>query len=310
MTQLFRTAPVPAPQSELGPLAGLVGKWVGRGFNLMFLPDFDKTAPSTGPQMFRVLLNTTQETLQISPIGSPVPNRGSEVFGSSPLQGQNDINIFGVQYLQSISDANTHEPLHVEPGFWLNVPGTQIPASGSSIVRQGSIPHGTSILLQGSAYLAPGNKPAFDVTTPITTPVFKPQNPSQTNPMTGLGYLEPLTLAKLPAPYTDSPFAKQILDNPNIILQNDIAPVLADITSTTVLNVNSGESAGLLNIPFLQNSVNNNAAATSCSAIFWIETVTPKTGKPYRVLQYTQTVMLNFIGVDWPHVSVATLYAQ
>jgi len=44
------------------------------------------------------------------------------------------------------------------------------------------------------------------------------------------------------------------------------------------------------------------------SAIFWIETVTPPDGEhEFLQLQYTQTVLLNFNGLSWPHVSVATL---
>jgi hypothetical protein len=27
-------------------------------------------------------------------------------------------------------------------------------------------------------------------------------------------------------------------------------------------------------------------------------------------LQYTQTVILNFLGINWPHISVATLLKQ
>ena len=56
------------------------------------------------------------------------PNRGSEVKGSNPLTGQNDIDLIGLRYLQTISDLNTGDPLHVEPGFWLHVPATQMPA--------------------------------------------------------------------------------------------------------------------------------------------------------------------------------------
>ena len=29
--------------------------------------------------------------------------------------------------------------------------------------------------------------------------------------------------------------------------------------------------------------------------------------KPFMQLQYTQTVTLNFLDIDWPHISVATL---
>ena len=42
------------PQSEfkdnLGPLAELAGTWVGNGFNVMSVPDFDSKAPSMRPE--------------------------------------------------------------------------------------------------------------------------------------------------------------------------------------------------------------------------------------------------------------------
>ena len=79
--------------------------------------------------------------LEFSQIGGNVPNRGST--------GQQDINIFGLTYLQRVSDAVTNGALHIEPGLWLFVPETAVPKQGPTVVRQGSIPHGTSIMAQG-----------------------------------------------------------------------------------------------------------------------------------------------------------------
>lgn len=294
---LFRAGgSVAAQAQDLGNLAELVGRWQGSGFNMMFLPDFDSTPPSTGPQKFRPLMNATTETLDFVPIGGPVPNRGSELT-SDPKKGQNDIDLFGVRYLQQISDANTHEALHIEPGFWLNVPATTIPPQGATIVRQGSIPHGASVLLQGKSFLSPTGKPVFET-------LNVPQLVQPAPPI--FGYLEPYTLMPLPAPFTDP----AIRSNPNVVLQQAIAPFLADIQRTTVLQVASTPDGGVVNIPFLQNTVNNNAATTTVTATFWIEHVVPSSGRPYDVLQYTQTVILNFVGIDWPHVSVATLLRQ
>lgn len=49
-----------------------------------------------------------------------------------------------------------------------------------------------------------------------------------------------------------------------------------------------------------------NASVRQFSAIFWIETV-QYGDRRFLQLQYTQTVLLNFAGLSWPHVSVATL---
>jgi len=46
------------------------------------------------------------------------------------------------------------------------------------------------------------------------------------------------------------------------------------------------------------------------SAIFRVEKVEDATGNVFMELQYTQTVILDFIGIKWPHISVATLVKQ
>jgi len=307
MNSIFRPGQTLSQQKEnLGPLAGLTGTWKGHGFNFILLPDFDSTPPSTGPSAFRVLMNTTDETLQFTPIGAPVPNRGA----TDGKTGQKDIDIFGLRYLQQINDRNTGEPLHLEPGFWLNVPATTIPDAPASIVRQGSIPHGTSILAQGKGFASPTGKPVFPV---VSTTPFKV--PPSSFP---LGYLDPIMTAPLPAPYNskvnpynEPPFAdRAMVSDPNLILASDISAILPDITATEVLSISTTPTGGVLNIPFLQNATNNNADVTSFSAIFWIETVSPKCQRPYQILQYSQTIILNFLNINWPHVTVATLHLQ
>jgi len=95
--------------------------------------------------------------------------------------------------------------------------------------------------------------------------------------------------------------------DPNTVLRADIAG--QTITETVVIEVDTttafgGSAGGLENIPF----VVANADATSMRAIFWIETVQHGDGHgAYLQLQYSQRVILNFLGIDWPHVSVATL---
>jgi hypothetical protein len=57
MVNRFRPGPSLDQQAQsLGLLAGLSGRWSGRGFNLISLPDFDTTPPSTGNKPFRTLL--------------------------------------------------------------------------------------------------------------------------------------------------------------------------------------------------------------------------------------------------------------
>lgn len=73
---------------------------------------------------------------------------------------------------------------------------------------------------------------------------------------------------------------------------------------TTVLTISTADNVGIQNIPF----VVTNANADSMKAIFWIEEVQHPSGYgTFLQLQYTQTVMLQFLNIDWPHISVATL---
>ena len=50
-----------------------------------------------------------------------------------------------------------------------------------------------------------------------------------------------------------------------------------------------------------------NANCPKVTCIFWIEEGTDQYGKPLLQLQYTQRVILDFAGLSWPHVTVATL---
>jgi hypothetical protein len=279
------SAPHDINLGRLGPLADLPGTWRGKGFNLIFLPDFhDK-------KTFRLLLNATVETLDFTPIGGPVPNRGS---------GQDDIMIHGLTYLQRVTDANNSGALHIEPGIWLHVPATtDPPVASATVVRQATIPHGDSLLAIGNVIPTINGGPQIDPVDP--TPTKNPPVP----PPLGPGYLDPFINPVLPPGYK-----AEYVKNPNQALLDAI--VGETIVKTEVLKVSTqlGDATkplqGILNIPF----VVSNANATRLDAIFWIETVQRADGSLYLKLQYTQTVILFFKGIDWPHVSVATLVKQ
>jgi len=127
--------------NNLGLLAEFAGTWRGTGFNLVARPDFDDKT-----NLF-LELNLTRETTEFSPISSSIPNRGF---------AQTDIELFGLTYLTQISDAITEGALHIEPGIWVTQPQTTAPpdsppAGGQLIARMANIPHGNSLLAQGSA---------------------------------------------------------------------------------------------------------------------------------------------------------------
>src|ERR1700722_20192373 len=147
---------------QLGLIAELAGTWKGEGFNLIARPD------AQGNSNLYLQLNQTRETLTITPIGSAIPNRGF---------GQNDIELFGLTYLQKISDTVTGGALHIEPGIWVTQPATtatpEAQAAGTqSVARMATIPHGNALLAQGSAMPVPTlTNGTFNI-TPVNTAPF------------------------------------------------------------------------------------------------------------------------------------------
>jgi hypothetical protein len=133
--------PAASVVGDLRLLGDLAGTWSGEGFNLIGRPDHE------GNATVYLQLNRTRETLKLVPIGSPVPNRG---------RFQDDIELFGLTYLQRITDAANGGALHIEPGIWVVQPATTHPAqngpNGAEIVtRMGSVPHGNAFVAQGLA---------------------------------------------------------------------------------------------------------------------------------------------------------------
>lgn len=288
-TQLLRAAaPHQRTRDALGPLADLPGTWVGTGFNLIARPDFHDGKP------FFLQLNATQENLSFTSIGAPIPNRGSL---------QDDIVFRGVNYLQRVSDASTGGALHLEPGIWLNLPATTKPAEAPTVVRLSTVPHGDSLLAQGVGVLPNGSftKRGRPLIAPADSTPLKQGTATK---VTDRRYLGQFDNAVLPA---GIPFAA--VRNPNVLLTEAIAH--QKIVQTTVLAVDTttvlgGAAGGIKNVPF----VVANADVISMSAIFWVETVREANGAEFLQLQYTQTVLLRFGDIDWPHISVATLLKQ
>lgn len=368
--------------NELGLLKDLAGNWHGHGFNLVARPAFQL---GTNVNLF-LELNQTEETLKFDPIASSIPNRG--VF-------QDDIELFGLTYLQKISDATTGGALHIEPGIWVRQPATtqppESPPSGGDIVaRMGSIPHGNALLAGGSATPfsgsptigAPtgGGNPAFSLFPSFNSSPFTVAPPiiiraagtsefasiaaggftqytltnaaSATNPRTPFGNTPPIPL---PSNIDGVPM-QDVVNDPIRLLQQVVTKQVAEGNAFegTVLNIATASSiefattpppptttppsanaplgptvtvsvadaaGGAENIPFLVT----NAETTLVYATFWIEKVTPKSGRQFMQLQYAQMVLLQFpangipstapppvsdngkLNFFWPHVSVATL---
>ena len=164
----------------------------------------------SGPQDFFLELNFTDETLEFTDItgATGIANRGFL---------QDDIPLGGVAYLQSIKDSFDGTGQHFEPGVWVNVPSTTDPNEPATIVRMGSIPHGTTINLQGRAFSVP--QPQFDVAS--ITP-FKIDHPDQLVPFPEEN-LSTASQSRTP-PNRVAGLTQTQLDNPNLFLSTTIAP--------------------------------------------------------------------------------------
>jgi hypothetical protein len=301
-----------APVDLLGPLRGMVAKsrqrkWEGTGFNMIWRPNFKN---QSGPKDFFLELNFTQEIIEFTDItGTGIANRGLL---------QTEIALGGLGYLQQIRDRFDNSAQHFEPGVWAHVPATTDPTEGTTVVRMGSIPHGTTINLQGEALSVP--KPQFQAASITPFQIGSPDDGK-----TNLVHFDEEDLTKPSASRTPlnhvAGLTQAHLSNPNLFLSEAIKNAKQDILSTTVLTVKSDTSApnsvpdaggGTENVAFLVGkgappTGGPNANAATVSAIFWIERVKDQDGKEFDQLQYTQRVLLNFNGLSWPHITVATL---
>ncbi len=284
----------PLLPSPLGPLASLIGAWQPadatkpNGFNTIWRPFF-----GGGSDHF-LELNLTADSTNFDLIPGAIPNRGL-------LQA--DMQMFGITYLNQIADFNLKAGLHIEPGIWALVPATTNPAETLSVVRMASIPHGTTIVAQGTTSTAAGapNIPAINITPFIIgQPTSLIQFPEST-----------LTTASnfRSSGQQMNGIVQSMVDNPNSVLHTALTG--QTILSTTTLHVSTNPTApmvggGTANTAFLAGNAHGpNAAAVEVEATFWIETV--KGSPDFLQLQYSQTVLLNFAGLSWPHVTVGTL---
>jgi hypothetical protein len=278
--------------AELGPLAHLVGAWIGsQGWELIAVPEGDPG----GREGFTFIARPYVEVVSFTPIGAPVPNRGGPA---------GEMFITGLMYEMRITDLVTNEPLHLETGMWLNLSDVQGGTPPEQpIVRSASIPHGDAVLALGTSSETPGPP---DIQLPSAVPY--------TGPETRLGYTDAWQI-EIPSPC--DPAVKFNPAVPNQVLKDALAGL--NVVQTTTLSVSTDGGGGILNIPF----VDANANATRFACDYWIETIEatpPNGGAPNLVqqLQYSQQTNIEFLPqfgnpgelIMWPHVNVNTLRKQ
>lgn len=340
-----RATPPPAP--SLGALSAFTGTFRGNGFNTIFRPNLGSPARSTmtttpiPPTDNLLELNLTAETLSFAPALGAVPNRG-EVQPDIFLNG-----VPYLQVITDVTTPAHPVGIHFEPGLWMSVPPTVDPQEGPTLARMASIPHGTTIDAQGTSQTITGAPtiPPVSITPPgfgpfpsqtaaatdtwripqhltsfiaahtITQTVLDDPNTVLRRAIAGQNISSTTTISVATAPAT--PIFGGGTDNIAFLLGNTSTgpPNARTVDMTATFWIETIEHVIVVPVftpgerPLRLPAETANGGPTPT---FVVEPPFP-IREPIRIvltstqIQYSQTVMLSFNGLNWPHVSVATL---
>lgn len=267
--------------SKYGDLAELIGTWSGnQGVNLIAVPDQKGS--------FTLLVAPYYETITVTALSSPTPNRGLKTIENIPT----------LMYSLMIHNATNNELMHAENGIWELLDGSK-DNDGYNLARISTVPHGDAIMALGNSSVTNGRpKINADLSSIPTGDI----------PLAGYseGEYEKTYVKGFNTKYPN----QFLIDHLN--QQEDNGQI---ITSSTNLFVSTANNGGINNIP----SINKNADATAFNSTFWIETVKDSnTGRTFQQLQYSQNTNIDFPvdgnkpgeTIHWPHINVNTLIKQ
>lgn len=303
-------------EDSLGPLTELQGTWTSpdQGWNLIALPFKDPSAQFN----YRLLMNQYGETLDFSVfVDENIPNRGI----TPDPQGVTDQLLTGLDYQQVIHQVASEdnppstlrsrdgEGIHHEPGLFLHVMNHTTEHEGEklTVARLATIPHGDSVLAMGKVtdwFDGPPIIPNLNAlpvraTQDLKNPYLSPYQHFENSRFFGN---VPTSLPGFPGFFAT---------NANAILQFALGTMNVKRTMVMHFDTRFG-TGGIVNIPFIVREAN----ATEMIATFWImELNTPENEPPEFVMQYSQTVFLDFFDsmdepgqlIRWPHVSINTM---
>ena len=264
---------------KYGALSGLIGIWSGnKGVNLIAVPD------QKGG--FRLLVAPYSETLTVTALSSPTPNRGLKTIEQIPT----------LMYNLSIYNSIDNSLMHAENGIWelLDAPNN----NGFDLARITTVPHGDAILALGNSSISNGRPPIDKRLSAIPTgdiPIF--------------GYTEG-AYERVFVEGFDNQFPNKYLTD-YLDFQETNGQKIISSTNLVVSTTNGG----ITNIP----SIQKNANARQFDSIFWLETVLDQaTGTTFQQLQYSQNTIIDFPvkentgsqTIHWPHINVNTLVKQ
>jgi hypothetical protein len=302
--------------------------------------------PATGPNDNILEINLTEETLSFSTALGSIPNRGmvqGDIFlnGIPYLQTINDVTVpanpVGIHFEPGIwlSVPATTVPKEVATVVRM----ASIP-HGTTIEAQG-----ISRTIAGGPQIAPVDITPFPIGKPAQRIKFPSQTAADTStfrlPQDLTSFI---TAGTITQGILDNP--NIVLKN-RAAAQNITSTTVLLISTNPADPLFGGGTDNIAFLLGDKNAAAPNADAIQMSAIFWIETVKEQitvpaytadqpvivpgaatAGNPvvsfsvtsqtptaedrtidvsYTQIQYTQTVLLNFNRLSWPHVSVATL---
>ncbi len=331
-----------AAEPPLGPLVHFVGQWTGLGFNTIFRPSQQAVSGSDNV----LELNLTKESLDFSASLGSIPNRGEvqpDIFlnGVPYLQVISDVTTpnqsVGIHFEPGIWLSVPHTTDPAIPSASLarmaSIPhGATILAQGMSDSTAGAptIPSvDITPFATGTTNQFPfASQTASDPTTfriPKVLPVpgttltvadwqamLSDPNSVIRNASHGQTITKTTTISIATDPASPlfgggtqdiafligktNPNANAITMTATFWIERvdfDLQVPVMDAGTSTVLS----PTTAVPNLPMPQFAVRSNSAISA-----------PKTTPvSYTQIQYTQTVMLVFNGLTWPHVSVATL---
>ena len=302
--------------------------------------------PANGPNDNILEINLTEETLAFSKALGSIPNRGmvqGDAFlnGIPYVQKINDVSVpanpVGIHFEPGVW---LSVPATTVPEEGATIARMASIPHGTTIEAQG-----TSFTVAGGPHIDPVNITPFPIGNPGHPIKFPSQTATDAGtfrlPQDLTDFIAAGTITQ---PILDNP--NIILKN-RADAQNITSTTVIQITTNPADPLFGGGTDNIAFLLGDKNATGPNADAIQMSATFWIETVTEKitvpaytahrpvivhgatsAGKPvvsfavtsnkpaaedttidvsYTQIQYTQTVLLNFNHLTWPHVSVATL---
>jgi hypothetical protein len=264
-----------------GPLSKLIGTWTGnKGVNLIAVPDQKGS--------FKLLVAPYYETLTVTALSSPTPNRGLKTIEQIPT----------LMYSLIIHNAIDNSLMHAENGIWELLNGSA-DNDGYDLARITTVPHGDSVLALGNSSVTNG-RPNIDKTL----------SSLPTGTIRALDYNQ-VYFSKIVPGFTNATPNTYLTDY--LDAQEKAGQTVINTTTLAVGTANTG--GGINNIP----SVNKNADANVFNSFHWLETVKDKkSGKVFQQLQYSQNTTIDFPiksnnpgeTIHWAHINVNTLIKQ